>query len=163
YPGEDLPGSRVRPAPLVKALIDIETGDPAAKHKPEPVAYFGPGRRAVGTPGPRVGGASRPTVRGNRPLGVMAHPASPLSQLTRPAIVNRSPHLSHAAMAPVYHGAYDKQPLTCGFTRAGKANPLRSSLPNRGYQTGPQPLLAVPRPNRRPQPLWNFGLLSPAA
>src|SRR5690606_22162159 len=114
YPGEDLPGSRVRPAPLVKALIDIETGDPAAKHKPEPVAYFGPGRRAVGTPGPRVGGASRPTVRGNRPLGFMAHPASPLSQLTR-----------QAATRPVCGGA------TAGreIARCATAPRDRQSLP----------------------------------
>src|SRR5690606_35435231 len=85
HPGKDLPSTRVRPAPLIKTMIDVETRDPATKHKPEPIASPRPGRFAVGAPGPRVGGASRPTVHSDRALGFMAHPAGSARQLTRQA------------------------------------------------------------------------------
>src|SRR5690606_3022089 len=86
YPGEDLPGSRVWPAPLIKTMIDIETGNTVAKHKPEPIAYFGPGGLAVGTPGPRVCDASRPTIHSDRTLALVTDPAGSARQLTRQAV-----------------------------------------------------------------------------
>src|SRR5690606_25348572 len=107
YPGEDRPGSRVRPAPLIKALIDIETGNAVAEHEPEPIAYFGPGRRVVGTPGPRVGGASRPTIHSDRTLAVVTDPAGSAGQLTR-----------QAAASPV-----------CGGAATGRAVPRRATAP----------------------------------
>src|SRR5690606_39371743 len=82
---KDCPGSRVWAAPLVKAMIDIETGDPVPEHKPEPIACFGPGRLAVGAPGPRVGDASRPTGRSDRALALVTDRAGSAGQLTRQA------------------------------------------------------------------------------
>src|SRR5690606_3462820 len=51
-PGQDCPSPRVRPPPLVKAVVDVKAADPVTENKAHPIASLRPSRLGVGAPSP---------------------------------------------------------------------------------------------------------------